>query len=356
MYDRDALIAAVDLTGLADELLGAHRGAARTPMWPCPNPEHAQTGRTPPVSIFTSQRGEQRWRCHGCGAGGTAIDLVMACCRTDPRHAMELLARRIGLDAQPPTWSPRRQGPTLIAPAKPRGCRDQKAMDRYVDECSEALFTSAGQRIRAWLNDERGLPDEVLVANKIGADTGPRRQHRPDGMPKAAGVVLPVLVDGHAVYAQLRVTNPRQDGPRYLNPTGDLARNPRLAYLRPAEQRHREVVVTEGTIDGLSAAAAGYRAAAVLSAAYPDQAIAHELSRLPEPLVLAFDRDEAGQSAAQRLGALLQAHQRQPVNLVVPAGDLNEALLSSSNWPDELQNRVKACVAERDVGLGLGMG
>jgi DNA primase len=94
----------------------------------------------------------------------------------------------------------------------------------------------------------------------------------------------------------------------------------------------------------------------VLSAAYPDQAIAHELSRLPEPLVLAFDRDEAGQSAAQRLGALLQAHQRQPVNLVVPAGDLNEALLSSSNWPDELQSRVKACVAERDVGLGLGMG
>jgi len=43
MYDRDAIIAAVDLAALADELLGERRGAARTPAWPCPNPQHAQT-------------------------------------------------------------------------------------------------------------------------------------------------------------------------------------------------------------------------------------------------------------------------------------------------------------------------
>ena len=94
MYDRDALIAAIDLPALADELLGASRGTGRNPAWPCPNPKHPQTGRTPPVSVFTSHRGEQRWRCHGCGEGGTAIDLVMACCRTDLRGAMDLLARR----------------------------------------------------------------------------------------------------------------------------------------------------------------------------------------------------------------------------------------------------------------------
>src|SRR3954470_13795052 len=98
MYDRDAIVASVDLPGLADELLGGRRGTDRSPMWPCPNPQHAQTGRTPPVSIFTSRRGEQRWRCHGCGTGGTAIDLVMACCRIDARHAMDQLARRVGID------------------------------------------------------------------------------------------------------------------------------------------------------------------------------------------------------------------------------------------------------------------
>lgn len=78
MFDRDALLAAVDLRALADDLLGPPSGGGRSPMWPCPSAQHAQTGRTPPVSIFTSRRGEQRWRCHGCGDGGTAIDLVLA--------------------------------------------------------------------------------------------------------------------------------------------------------------------------------------------------------------------------------------------------------------------------------------
>lgn len=347
MYDRDAIIAAVDLPGLADELLGGRRGTSRSPVWPCPDPQHAQTGRTPPVSIFDSRRGEQRWRCHGCGAGGTAIDLVMACCRTDARDAMEQLARRVGIDDRGPEWSPPRRPPTPTAPAARRSCADPAGLDRYVEECAATLFAPPGRRVRAWLNDTRGLPDDVLRANRIGADLGPRRQQRPDGMPRAAGAVLPVIANGRAVYAQLRVTNPRPDGPRYLNPTGDLAANPRIGYFRPAEQRHREVIVTEGAIDALSAVAAGYRAAAVLSAAYPDQAIAHELSRLPEPLVIAFDQDDAGRAAAERLTALLDAQHRYPVNLRVPANDLNEAMVHSSSWPKELELRVGSCLTQR---------
>jgi hypothetical protein len=200
--------------------------------------------------------------------------------------------------------------------------------------------------VRQWLIEERGLPIDVLEANKVGVDLGPRRQARPDGMPRAAGVVLPVITDGHAVYAQVRVPHPRPDGPRYLNPTSDLAPNPRLAYFRPAVQQHREVIVTEGAIDALSAAAAGFRAAAVLSAAYPDQAVAHELSRLPEPLVMAFDQDDAGKAASHRLTALLDAQQRHPVNLVLPPGDLNDALVHSSNWSKELELRVNASCAD----------
>ena len=96
MYDRDALLAAVDLPALADDLLGPGRSSGRSRVWPCPNPQHAQTGRTPPVSIFTSHRGEQRWRCHGCGDGGTAIDLVIACRGGTARDAMTYLAERAG--------------------------------------------------------------------------------------------------------------------------------------------------------------------------------------------------------------------------------------------------------------------
>ena len=86
---------------LADELLGARKGTHGSGMWACPDPQHAQTGRTPPVSVFRSRRGEQRWRCHGCGAGGTAIDLVMAVARCDVREAFDILARRSGSQPEP---------------------------------------------------------------------------------------------------------------------------------------------------------------------------------------------------------------------------------------------------------------
>ena len=348
MYDRDALIAATDLTGLADELLGGHHGSDRSPSWRCPDPHHAQTGRTPPVTIFTSNRGEQRWRCHGCGAGGTAIDLVMACCRTNPRYAMEILADRAGHREQEPSWTP---GTRTPPPPTVRRCQDQAGLDRYVDDCAHALFTTAGQRIRRWLNDERSLSDDVLAANKIGADLGPRYQERPDGMPRAGGVVLPVLAVSHATYAQIRVPHPRPNGPRYLNPASELAPNPRLAHIQPVERRHREVIVCEGIIDALSAAAAGYRAAAVLSAAYPDQVIALELARLAGPLVVAFDRDAAGQAAAERLTALLDTHGRHPAKLVLADADLNAALHRSTDWPKQLELRVNAASWRCGVGL-----
>ncbi len=356
MYDRDAIIAAVDLRILADELLGPHSGTARTPTWRCPDSEHQQTGRTPPVNIFTSRRGEQRWRCHSCGEGGTAIDLVMACQHLDIRDALDLLARRVGQTEQPPTWTPApRRPPTHVAGEPERGCRDQAAMDRYIDSCARALFVPEGKEIHRWLTETRGLPDDVLRANKVGADLGPRRQRRPEGMPRTGGAVLPVHFDGHAVYAQIRVPHPRGDGPRYLNPASDLAPNPRMARLQPSEQRHPEVVVTEGTIDALSAATAGYRSIAVLSASYPDRAVAHALSRLPDPLVLAFDQDAAGQAAAERLKTLLEAQLRPPANLVLPEGDLNESLVQSTDWPKEMSLRVNASTSDRAISVGRSL-
>ena len=97
MYDRDALLAAVDLAQPSPTSCSAATpGADRTRRGPARTRNHAQTGRTPPVTVFTSHRGEQRWRCHGCGDGGTAIDLVMACARRRAGTAFDELAERAG--------------------------------------------------------------------------------------------------------------------------------------------------------------------------------------------------------------------------------------------------------------------
>lgn len=337
MYDRDAIIAAIDLEALADEFLGTHSGGERHPTWPCPNPQHAQTGRTPPVSIFTSRRGEQRWRCHGCGEGGTAIDLVMACTGAGPLEALRDLARRVDQVPQPPTWEP---PPRSRAERVPVGCRDPEGLSAYVTECATALWRSEGAAIRGWLTEERGLPEPVLRANQVGADLGPRRQNRPDGMCRTGGAVLPVIADGQVIYAQVRVPNPRPDRSRYLNPTAALAPNPRLARCRPASVEHPEVIITEGVIDALSAAAAGYRAVAVLSAGYPDRSVAHALSRLPHPLVIAFDPDAAGREGANRLAGLLAAELRPSVSLVLGHGDLNDTLIHAHDWNGQLADQV----------------
>src|SRR3954467_12880433 len=134
MYDRDALLAAVDLRELADDLLGPAGTNGRARMWPCPNRDHQQTGRTPPVSIFTSRRGEQRWRCHGCGDGGTAIDLVLAARGGTAREAMTYLADRAGQRERSDEWRPTRRPPSART-LPPSGCRDPDGLDRYVNEC-----------------------------------------------------------------------------------------------------------------------------------------------------------------------------------------------------------------------------
>ena len=129
--------------------------------------------------------------------------------------------------------------------------------------------------------------------------------------------------------------------------------------VQPAQADHREVIVTEGVIDALTAAAAGYRAVAVLSAAYPDRAVALALARLPHPLVIAFDADEAGRIGARRLAALLQARQRPSVLLDLGSGDLNDALGRSMDWGRELPSMVESgplAEARRSAGDGRNAG
>lgn len=350
LWDRSAVLAAVDLHELADQLLGPRSGSERSPTWPCPNPEHPQTGRTPPVTVFTARSGEKRWHCHGCGNHGTAIDLVVQVLHVDVRTALAELANRSG---SPPQQLRQWRSSGGQRPIRLRGRapvlapRPVPALEEYVAECAEVLWRPAGRPVRRWLTDARRLPIDVLRANRVGADLGAGRQQRPDGLPNVRqAAVLPVLVHGRACYAQLRVLGASRRLPKYLNPSDSLARNPRVGLYQPVEQPdfpfpRRETIVTEGIIDALSAAAGGYRSAAVLSASHADPAAAVALARLPDQLVVAFDPDPAGRAGSERLVQLLNAHNRQPGVMVLATGDLNDNLVSANDWPAEMAGRVQ---------------
>jgi hypothetical protein len=370
-FNRDAVLAAIDLASLADELLGPHAGTAHTPSWPCPNPEHPQTGRTPPVTVFAARNGEQRWHCHGCGNHGTALDLVMQVRGVDVRAALEDLAGRSGLSTAEFTGAAAgRRPPARPATVPAPGATPQPVpvLDAYVAQCAAELWEPEAAPIRAWLTRARGLPDDVLRVNRVGADLGTHRQPRPirgedgvwllgwptadvdAGVPRVRrAVVLPVLVDGRACYAQLRPLG-WVGGPKYLHTRADVAPNPRVGLIQAARSfdvpfERRELIVTEGIIDGLSAAAGGYRAAAVLSANYADPVAAAALVRQPGQLVVAFDPDPAGRAGAERLVRLLNAQGRRPGVMVLAAGDLNDHLVAAQDWPLELAGRVQHATA-----------
>lgn len=356
MHDRDRILAAVDLPALADELLGTRRGA-RTATWRCPSETHAQTGRTPPVTVFTTRRGEQRWTCHGCGESGTAIDLVMVTHHVDVKGALEWLANRTGVTAA----LDRPFRPSVVrapTPADEAPHAPDPRIDDYVAECERWLWSSGGERSRRWLCEARALPMDVLRDHRLGFDPGPRRLDRPDGVPRASGVVLPVLdAAGRAIFTQTRSLDVRGDRPRYLNCAGRAAPNPRLALYRPSSAVGTCVVVCEGALDALSVAATGRRSAAVLGAALADDRVARLLVCLGAPLVIAFDADGAGDAGAHRLGELVRARGRPTARLRPPtvAGDLNAWMATSPDWEASLAAALRSCFRAQERTLTIEM-
>jgi len=304
-YDRDEVLARTDLRSLCEELLGPAKGRGPSATWPCPAPGHGeQTGRTPPVSVFQDQSGDERWRCHACGAGGTAADLVMVAQRLTFREAMEVLARRSGVEMSAdvvrlptrPRPQPRR---VPLAPAEPN-----PVLEKYVAACEARLWSPAGRPMQRWL-DRRGFSEEILRVNRVGADPGPRYMGRPLGLPRGGpAVVLPVLEGGEVVYLQARYLHASWH--KYENPSNRLVGfSPRLAeiHLAGPPEDHGRVLICEGLPDGLTAAQAGHRAVAVLGAGLPDDRLAASIAnRYPwEQLVIAFDADARGRAGAERL-------------------------------------------------------
>ncbi|MEW6155334.1 MAG: toprim domain-containing protein [Actinomycetota bacterium] len=359
--DREEVLARTDLAALADELLGPHKGRGRSATWPCPERNHGpQTGRTPPVSVYESSGGTQRWHCHGCGAGGTAADLVMTVKGVGFAEALEDLARRGGVGDR--GWEGRRQPPRPLGRDRrdrAHGAQPQPAVEAYVAAAEAHLWSPGGRTARRWLAG-RGLDEDVLRANRVGSDPGPQRMERAEGLPRGGrAVVFPVLdADGRALYLQARYLRPRAH--KYENPSSTLVGpSPRLAEVRTGTGAGAvapgAVIVAEGIPDGLTAAQAGFRTVAVLGAGLPDERLAADLLRRHpgEALVIAFDPDHRGRAGAAALRDLVAkaSPAARATVLDVPAawGDLNGWLTCvRDDFVPELRSAVDR--AMRTVG------
>ena len=278
--DRDDLLERVDLADLFTELLGPRSNGG----WPCPNPQHAQTGKTPPVSVKAD--GPGLWKCHGCDAGGTAIDLVMLATSVDVAGAFAELHRRAGT-------APKRRP----EPARPR------RPDRPVDvEVAERVLCSflAGRR---WAREVAGRFALTAVLDAHGKWR----------------VRFPFRHDGEVVWHQDRIV--QGYGPKFLAPSGSrsvlFARD--LAASMKAATELGGAVLVEGPPDviALDCALTAPAVFGVAGVQMPQERWVPAMAGLDVALIA--DNDEAGEKFRASAGAALEGAGCDVLQVRVPA-------------------------------------
>jgi hypothetical protein len=330
------ILARIDLAVLLDEIATPANHGTRGRKWHCPIAGHDD--QHPSVTMYTDSRGHQRWRCWSGDDRhrGDALDLVIAVRHCSRREAIDWLANRIGHGPEPAP--PRRPDHASVqtnatVPLDP-------AVVTYTTRCAQLLWTTQGAPVRRWLRD-RGLGDDVLRVNQVGADPGRQILPRRRGLPAGNGLAatFPALDPAGTVrYVQTRYLEPRPGQPKYDNPASRYGSNPRLAWLRPPVPRHPDrLVICEGIPDALTAAQAGYHAVALLGthAADPHVAtrIAEHATRRKLALTAVVDADHAGRAAGERLAELLAANDLELRIAEPPEGlDLNAWAQRDPSW------------------------
>ncbi|HZD26552.1 MAG TPA: DNA primase, partial [Alphaproteobacteria bacterium] len=303
-------------TGLA-ELVGrrvrlVRRGREHTGLCPFHNE------KTP---SFTVNEDKGFYHCFGCGAHGSAIDFVMQTENLSFPEAVEKLALEAGLEV------PRERPEDREREARRRSLYD--VMEAAAEWFEAQLAGQIGAGARDYLAG-RGVRPQTVGRFRLGY--APERREALKAALLARGFAEAQLVeagllirpeDGGDSYDRFRqrlifpITDRRgrvvafggralaEQKAKYLNsPETPLFHKGRLLYnLAGAREAVREagtVLVTEGYMDVIALAEAGFgHAVAPLGTALTEEQM-QELWRLaPEP-VLCFDGDNAGQRAAFR--------------------------------------------------------
>lgn len=319
--DRDELLARIDLTELWAELVGP-RG--RGGCWPCPSPDHAQTGASPPVSIDT---GKGLWCCHGCGVGGSAVDLL--CLRGfDLADAFVELRRQAGMPARPATAPLRRRSGKSAAPPRP--------LPPAAAEAALATYVHG----RGWRRE---------VTDRFGLHAVRDRWGR-------ARIRYPFRIAGDCDWRQDRAIGDDQM-PRWLAPPGEVAKPIPYAVDLADAVAHacatRAAVVVEGPSDaiGLAHAYGPNGIFAVPGGACPPASWVWVLADLTVAVIV--DADDAGERLRAKLNAALVEVGARVIDVRPPSGvvDLDDWRRSVDCDDTRFRAEVDAALATAATGV-----
>lgn len=307
---RDTILAAVDIVDVVGESVALRRKGKEF-IGLCPF--HAD--KNPSLNVSPAK---QIFKCFACGAGGDAIRFIQLKLKLSFVDAMELLARRAGLDF-------RRGGPRDSG-----GDRDQLehvlrwASAHFQRNLAEPIGRGALDYARS-----RGLDDATLSGFQIGYATedwdglyaAARRAGVSDDLLLQAGLVG--KSENGKVYDRFRgrlmfpITDRLDrlvafggrtligDDAKYLNsPETRLFSKSSILFglsrARPAIADTRTAVVVEGYMDCVLLHQFGFRnIVATLGTALTEQHV-RQLRSAADRILLCFDGDAAGVKAADR--------------------------------------------------------
>jgi DNA primase catalytic core len=312
------------------------------------------------------------WHCLGaCQTGGSVVDWVMRADGVSFRHAVELLRDGMPEPVSGSTMStsmvPKRSTVRRLGAPVQQSATDVELLGQVVDFYHRALLESPDalgylQRRRiahpealevfklGYANRTLGLrlPDKRRVTGadlrgrlaELGVFRGSGHEHF------AGSLVIPVL-DEHGVVVEMYGRKVRDDlrtgTPKHLYLPGPH----RGVWNEAALAASDEIVVCESLIDALTLWCAGFRhvtasfGAAGFTADHVEAFRTHHIGRV----LIAYDRDEAGDKAATTLAAELGADGVQCFRVVLPPGhDVNDVAVAATNPTDALGRLLRHAV------------
>jgi DNA primase len=270
---------------------------------------------------FTVSPARGTFKCFGCGEGGDAITFVEKTENVDFVGAIEVLARRFGVELEYEEASPEQER------KRQRDDRLRALLERAAEFYSRVLWDSdAGATAREYLAS-RGLGEDVCREFRLGYAAGGARLAAgalQEGYTQEELLAVGLVNRRGNDYFQRRIVFPLTDArgrvrgfqarklhdddrlqAKYVNsPEGELFRKGDLLYgldtARQAIAREDRAVVVEGNTDVIALRQAGFAPVVASMGTALTEAQLRELARLTKRLFLCFDSDAAGQDATLR--------------------------------------------------------
>jgi DNA primase len=292
------------------------------------------------------------WHCFGCNAGGSVVDWVMRAHKISFRHACELLAKEHpALAASGSSLSPApklSQGKLRTAQSFSLETGDQALLDQVIEFYHQTLLASP--EALGYL-DKRGLGSMELIqqfrlgyANRTLAYRMAPKQYKAGAELRTALQRVGILRDsGHehlngsivvplfgeraddaspsvvGAYGRKLLDNLRLGTPKHLYLPGPH----RGVFNREGLHGAKEIILCEALFDALTFWASGYRNVTSCYGVHgmTDELLAALTSSGAERVLIAFDRDEAGDRGAEAIARQLTAAGLDCFRLLFPKGE-----------------------------------